>query len=248
MGFGFSSVSQSITPVPPPVVSASQGLSIDTGTGDVILGANASSNPNPTSFNTTNDVDLFSQTNFLRFINSGDGTTANIRFGTAIIIMDGDSAIGGFPAIFEMRDNMAGAVPLITARPGGGATYWQTSWGGGGAFFSYFDTGDLRLNNGSPVVDNGNLFQVDGSVFVGIDVNCQNDLNAGNGVNAVADISTSAGNFVTGGTGTITTGDPGSGIAALQFGKAIAAAAVLDAANYWEVKINGVLRKVAFVV
>jgi hypothetical protein len=45
----------------------------------------------------------------------------------------------------------------------------------------------------------------------------------------------------------IQTQNPGSGTGAIKMGAVQAAAVVLDAANYWEVSINGVLKKVALV-
>jgi hypothetical protein len=45
----------------------------------------------------------------------------------------------------------------------------------------------------------------------------------------------------------IVTPDPGSGTAPVKLGTVQAAAVTLDAANYWEVMINGVLKKVALV-
>lgn len=48
--------------------------------------------------------------------------------------------------------------------------------------------------------------------------------------------------------GTMNTADPGAGAGAMKFGTVVAAASVLDAANYWEVEINGVVKKVALIV
>jgi hypothetical protein len=53
------------------------------------------------------------------------------------------------------------------------------------------------------------------------------------------------GNFAT--TGNLTTGNPGSGAGAWLLGAPVAAAVVLDATRYVEVKINGVIVKLAIV-
>lgn len=44
--------------------------------------------------------------------------------------------------------------------------------------------------------------------------------------------------------GDLTTANPLSGLAKLMFGGIVAGAVVLDAANYWEVKVNGVIKKI----
>lgn len=49
-------------------------------------------------------------------------------------------------------------------------------------------------------------------------------------------------------TGTLSTADPGSGIGKVKTGSVVAAAVALDPNNYWEVEINGVVKKVALVV
>lgn len=66
-------------------------------------------------------------------------------------------------------------------------------------------------------------------------------------INAVSQFSVDvSGNLIN--TGSLTTGNPGSGSGSWLLGVPVVAASVLDGTQYLEVKVNGVIRKIALIV